>query len=268
MDWRKENKAPEMPYWMELASRCDNEDGCMTCPDPNFDLDTWEHVKLLVTSLNSGSTYIHGHTKDGKPIVWVRTERKKWFPDADSEANTLILLLDAAIQNGMPSGVTDFTIISDSTSPPPPMPNCVYKMLNGLIKGYPDRMSVLISAPVSTIVETVMGLLLPLMPGRLTEKFVFMNLEHLTTKLESILLNGSEDIPTFFNGPNTDHDTLYPSETEVDNVDNSQSKSKGKGMLKFDYYGMIERLQEQRIAYETKYPNGYIVDDDVDDGVE
>ena len=162
MEWRKENSAPDLPSWVQLAMKSQKGEN----PDPNnCDATRWKAIQLMISVLNTGSTYIHGHTKDGRPIVWIRTCRKQWYPDADSEANLLVLLLDAAIRNGMPDGVTDFTIISHSYKPPPPHPKAVYKMLNGLVKGYPDRMRVLISAPVSSVVEFVMKLLLPLMPG-------------------------------------------------------------------------------------------------------
>jgi hypothetical protein len=232
--WRKANHAPEMENWINM----------MSGRNENFDVDAnvQESAKLLVSSLNNGSTYFHGHTKDGRPVLWIRTNRKGWFPDADAEANALIVSLDAAIRYGMPSGVTDLCIISHSYKPPPPHPKAVIKMLKGLVNGYPDRMHVLISAPVSKIVEFIMGLLLPLMPGRLAEQFVFLNTDHLMGRLEDMLLNGREDIPTFFGGP-ADHDQLYPEEKDA--------PSRG-GMLRFDYHGMLQRLQEQRDGFENR----------------
>lgn len=65
-------------------------------------------------------------------------------------------MADAGIANGMPSGVTDFVVVSYSQNPPPPHPSCVYQILKALVKGYPDRLNLLISAPVSSIVEIVM----------------------------------------------------------------------------------------------------------------
>ena len=42
-----------------------------------------------------------------------------------------------------------------------------------------------------------------------------------------LLLHGVDDIPTFFGGPNTDHDKYYPEPS-------SQKE--------FDWYGMIQRV--------------------------
>ena len=249
MEWRKEHKAPDIPDWIELAMKSQNGEN----PDPtNVDSKTWNDIKLLVDTLNKGSTYIHGLTKNGQPIIWIRTCRKAWYADADSESNMLILLLDSAIRQGMAEigggdgtndGVTDFVIISHSYKPPPPHPKAVYKMLSGLVKGYPDRMNVLISAPVSSIVEFIMSLLIPLMPGRLAEKFVFLSMDHVKDRLDEFLLNGISDLPTFLGGTNDDHDKYYPEEKNC--------PTRG-GLVKFDYYGMVERLKEQKIAYEQR----------------
>merc|ERR1719491_540527 len=99
------------------------------------------------------------------------------------------------------------------------------------------------SAPVSSIAQFVINLLLPLMPGRLANKIKLLQLNEVTEKMgEEILLNGTEDIPTFFGGK-FDHDKLYPEEYYCPN--------RGEGTLKFDYYGMIERLKEQRKEYDA-----------------
>ena len=56
-------------------------------------------AKAMVTALNSGSVYWHGLTKEGKPILWIRTNRKPWYPDVDAEVNALILLADEPTGN-------------------------------------------------------------------------------------------------------------------------------------------------------------------------
>merc|ERR1712232_1071620 len=177
--------------------------------------------------------YFHGLTKDGKPILWIRTNRKPWYPDVDAELNALCLVTDAGIKN-MPEGVTDFVCIAESSYPPPPNPTFMIKLLTALVKGYPDRLALLMSAPVSSIVQFVMNLLLPLMPGRLANKIKLLQLNEVTEKMgEDVLLNGEDDIPSFFCGK-SDHDKLYPEEYYCPN--------RGEGSLKFDYYGMIKRL--------------------------
>jgi len=198
-------------------------------------------AKAMVTSMNYGSMYWHGFTKDGRPILWIRTNRKPWYPDVDAEVNALIAMADIGIKN-MPEGVTDFVCISDSSYPPPPNPTFMVKMLKALVRGYPDRLNMLLSAPVSSIVQFVMNLLLPLMPGRLASKVLLLNLEGVREKLSELLLNGEEDVPKFFGGP-CDHDQFYPEEGYCSN--------KGKGNLKFDYYGMVERLEKAVKEYEA-----------------
>jgi hypothetical protein len=95
---------------------------------------------------------------------------------------------------------------------------------------------------VSSIVQFVMNLLLPLMPGRLASKVVLLDMQGIKPKLTDLLMHGEEDIPKFFNGP-ADHDALYPEE--------SMSENRGQGTLKFDWYGMVERLEAAKKEYEA-----------------
>jgi hypothetical protein len=114
-------------------------------------------------------------------------------------------------------------------------------MLKALVKGYPDRLQLLLSAPVSSIVQFVMNLLLPLMPGRLASKVILLDMQGIKPKLTELLMHGEEDIPHFFGGP-VDHDALYPDECNC--------KNRGQGTLKFDWYGMVERLEAATKEYE------------------
>jgi hypothetical protein len=200
----------------------------------------------MVDTLNTGSMYWHGLDKGGRPILWIRTQRKSWFPNVQSEVDALIAMADAGIRYGMRHKVTDFVVISHSHNPPPPNPPFAYQMLRGLVKGYPDRLHLLISAPVSSIVEICMNLLLPLMPGRLSHKFSFYNLEHVQTKLNDLLWHGADDVPTFFGGP-VDHDTWYPAR----NTTAITMSGKG-GRLTFDWEGMIQRLQQASLEFQQQ----------------
>merc|ERR1711971_108272 len=146
-------------------------------------------------------------------------------------------------------GVTDFICVSESSSPPPPNPTWVIKMLKALVKGYPDRLNMLFSAPVSSIIQFVMNLLLPLMPGRLASKVILLDSEAIKPKLKELLYNGEEDIPTFFGGP-CNHDQFYPDESYCEN--------RGQGTLKFDWYGMVERLENAKKEFETKNCSGLV----------
>jgi hypothetical protein len=239
MQWRAEAGAIEMDELLELANGPD------TSPEALENPERQAKAKALATSLNTGSLYWHGFTKDGRPVLWIRTNRKPWYPDVDAEVNALILLADAGIRH-MPSGITDFVAIAESSYPPPPNPTFMIKTLKALVRGYPDRLSMLMSAPISSIVQFVMNLLLPLMPGRLASKVLLMDMDRMKAKLTEILAHGAEDIPTFFGGP-ADHDQYYPDETKCPN--------RGQGSLKFDYYGMLERLAKDRTEYEQTLNN-------------
>lgn len=236
MQWREEAGAPDMGDMLNMAN------GKETAPEAVEQPEKLVKAKALATALNSNSIYWHGLTKDGRPIFWIRCNRKPWYPDVEAEVNALILLADAGIRS-MPGDCTDFVVLSDSTSPPPPNPTFMINMLKALVRGYPDRLKLLISAPVSSIIQFVMNLLLPLMPGRLASKVVLLGIDEMKTKLEDLLLNGKDDIPTFFGGP-SDHDKLYPVEGSCPN--------RGEGCLKFDYHGMVERLEAEKKAFEAK----------------
>jgi len=236
MEWREQAGAPDLIDLVHLAN------GSETAPEAVEQPDRLLEAKGISTSLNTGSLYWHGFSKDGHPILWLRTNRKPWYPDVDADVKALILLADAGISS-MPKHITDFVVVSDSTSPPPPNPSFMIAMLKALVRGYPDRLNMLVSAPTSSIVQFVMKLLLPLMPGRLSSKVHLIDSEQAIPKLEEILLNGKDDIPTYFGGP-ANHDKYYPEETVCPN--------RGKGSLKFDFFGMVDRLEKAQKDYEAK----------------
>lgn len=235
MQWRAEAGAPDMIDLIALAN------GPESAPEAIENPEQLIKAKAMVYSLNYGSMYWHGLTKDGRPVLWLRTNRKPWYPDVDAEVNALIVMADAGIKC-MPEGVTDFICISESSYPPPPNPTFMIKMLKALVKGYPDRLNVLMSAPVSSIIQFVMNLLLPLMPGRLASKVVLLDVEGIMSNLKELLYNGEEDIPTFFGGP-CNHDEFYPDEAYCEN--------RGQGTLKLDWYGMVERLENAKKEFEA-----------------
>lgn len=236
MQWRAEHGAPEMEDLIKLANGSPAAAAAVEQPDK------LKKAKALVNSLNTGSSYWHGLTKDGRPILWIRTNRKPWYPDIDAEANALIALADAGIK-AMPPGVTDFVCISESSYPPPPNPSFMITILQALVKGYPDRLYLLYSAPVSSIIQFVMNLLLPLMPGRLASKIILLGQDVVKERLCELLMHGEDDIPTYFGGP-ADHDKYYPDESKCPN--------RGEGTLKFDYFGMVKRLDEAKKEYMSK----------------
>jgi hypothetical protein len=234
MEWRESAGAPEMEDLVHLAN------GPEDSPEALEDPAKLVKAKALAVSLNNASIYWHGFTKEGKPVLWIRCGRKPWYPNVEAEVNALILIADAGIKC-MPEGITDFVVISDSYSPPPPVPTFMINVLKALVRGYPDRLNVLLSAPVSSIIQFVMNLLMPLMPGRLAGKFILKDSEDAREIMKEWLMHGEEDIPTFFGGK-SEHDKLYPEE--------GYSKVQGQGSLKFDYFGMIERLKESAKEWE------------------
>lgn len=236
MEWREQAGAPDFESLVRLAN------GPATAPEAVENPARLAKAKALANSLNNASLYFHGLTKEGKPILWIRCGRKPWYPNVESEVNALMLIADAGIKC-MPEGVTDFVVVSDSSSPPPPVPSFMINVLKALVRGYPDRLNVLLSAPVGSIIQFVMNLLMPLMPGRLAGKFLLKDEEDARGILKEWLEGGEEGIPTFFHGT-ADHDELYPEE--------AYSKPQGQGTLKFDYFGMIERLQASAKEWEEK----------------
>lgn len=242
--WRKELRASELPDWISILNNLPPRQAATKLDSGGSSSNDYAKARAMVESLNAGSMYWHGLTRDGRPVLWIRTERKPWFPNVEAEVDALVAMADAGIRHGMPAGVTDFCCVSHSHKPPPPNPSFAYEMLKGLVRGYPDRMHSLTSAPVSGIVEFCMGLLLPLMPGRLAHKFAFYSLEHAQSKLNELLWRGAEDVPAFFGGCSREHDELYPPLGSCPN--------RGEGSLRFDWYGMIQRLQQNKTLFEQQ----------------
>ncbi|KAL7563723.1 hypothetical protein ACA910_020413 [Epithemia clementina (nom. ined.)] len=234
MAWRADAGATELEDLVKLAN------GSPNAPEAVEQPEKLAKAKSIVTSLNYGSMYWHGYTKEGQPVLWVRTNRKPWYPDVDAEVNALILMADAGIR-AMPDGITDFVCICESSYPPPPNPTYLINVLKALVRGYPDRLKLLVSAPVSSIVQFVMNLLLPLMPGRLASKLSLLGMDVAKKKVSDMLFHGDDAIPTFYGGE-LDHDVYYPEEAKCPN--------RGEGSLKFDYFGMLERMAAFKKEYE------------------
>lgn len=234
MEWREKSRAPDFDALVRLAN------GPETAPEAVEDPARLAKAKAIANSLNNASLYWHGVTKEGRPVLWIRCGRKPWYPNVEAEVNALILIADAGIRC-MPRGVTDFVVVSDSYSPPPPVPSFMISVLKALVRGYPDRLHALLSAPVGSIIQFVVNLLMPLMPGRLAGKVMLKDVDAARAMLTEWLQGGEDDIPKFFQGP-VDHDKLYPEE--------GSSTLKGQGTLKFDYFGMVERLQASCKAWE------------------
>lgn len=229
LTWRKDN-ATHLQDLLKMAQDPLAENSPAALADP----ETFEKAKALAVSLNYGSMYWNGLDHAGRPILWIRTNRMPWFPDAEAQVNALILLADAGI-SAMPKGVTDFVVLSDSNSPPPPNPQFLMSLLSALVKGYPDRLNLLISCPVGTIIQSVMKLLMPLMPGRLFQKFVLIGEEEAQERLSKIMDGGTDNIPTFMPQGTKDHDTMFPE---------GGADPKDDRVLRFDYDGMIEKLKK------------------------
>mmetsp|Transcript_16883 Transcript_16883/g.20062 ORF Transcript_16883/g.20062 Transcript_16883/m.20062 type:complete len:339 (+) Transcript_16883:175-1191(+) len=228
MGWRRDN-AIMMEEMVNLVSMPETgkENTAAMVENP----DRFTKAKALAVSMNYGSMYWHGLDKGGRPVLWIRCGRMPWYPDVEAQVNSLILLADAGIKY-MPKGITDFVVISDSNSPPPPNPQFMINVLSALVKGYPDRLNLLVSCPVGTIIQMIMKVLLPLMPGRLASKIVLVTEEETIENLGGILENGIDDIPDFLGGK-CSHEGIYP-----------VGGTFPERTLKFDYRGMVRRLDE------------------------
>ena len=232
LQWRA-TKAMPLQEIIELAKGSESDPKAVEQPDK------YTKAKALATCLNYGSMYWHGIDKMGRPILWIRTNRMPWFPDVEAQVNALIILADAGIK-AMPEGITDFVVLSDSNSPPPPNPQFMINLLSALVKGYPDRLHLLVSCPVGTIIQTVMNLLLPYMPSRLSSKLILIGQNDAQKNIGDILFNGIDDIPSFLGG-SCDHDKIFPT-----------AGSFPDKVLKFDYDGMIERLNADIKEFQSK----------------
>jgi hypothetical protein len=231
LEWR-DNNAVHLNAMIELAKGDEYADAAIEQPA------VYVKAKALAVSLNYSSMYWHGLDKQGRPVLWIRTNRMPWFPDSEAQVNALILLADAGIK-AMPKGITDFVVLSDSNSPPPPNPSFLMSLLSALLRGYPDRLNLLVSCPVGTIISSVMKLLLPLMPTRLSSKIILISQEDSKKKLGNILLNGVDDIPTFLGGT-CDHDEFFPNGGAFKDQN-----------LKFDFDGMVKRLTAASAAFKS-----------------
>ena len=70
---------------------------------------------------------------------------------------------------------------------------------------------------------------------------------------EQVFWNGWEDVPTFLRGRNTDHDRYYSSnEAKKKKKDDEKVIPAVGEPLTFDFYGMKDRMMEQRSEYEEQ----------------
>ena len=77
LEWRDESGATRVPEFISLARRYTSP-----LPSPSDDKITTQ----LSAALNKNAMYVHGYSKLGMPIVWLRTDRKPWFvKDVQSE---------------------------------------------------------------------------------------------------------------------------------------------------------------------------------------
>ncbi|CAJ1927374.1 unnamed protein product [Cylindrotheca closterium] len=275
MEWRDVQNVSELPHLVSMAAASQAQ------------LQRWKvsqsqlkRAQNLVKFLNTGSVYWHGMTKDGRPILWVRAHRFL-LPAAkilllvqedenlvdEAQRMALLLLADLGIQHGMPDGISNVCVICHAESLSAPTPNDANKfaaaaaaaatasrsgpILELLTKGYPNRIhQVWITTPVSSTstMDEWIQMQSPLLPDELAESLIICDdddddeEEECQERLaEEVLLNGWEDLPAFLGGPNQDHDHFYP-----------DSSSREGSFLEFDFYGMKERLMEQRMEYEER----------------
>ena len=86
MQWREESGAAEITDYIDMANGPESAPAAVENPQ------MLAKAKAIATALNYGSMYWHGLTKQGKPILWIRTNRKPWYPDVDAEIKVCFLL--------------------------------------------------------------------------------------------------------------------------------------------------------------------------------
>ena len=158
----------------------------------------------------------------------------------DAEIAAHIIISDLAISLMSPTFTNqqEFVVVVDCTSPPPPHFTFLSKILDGFVRGYPDRLNSIHIAPAGTIIGTVVSHFIPKFPGQLASKIVMHNsMDEASTVLKDILVGGEADVPTFLGGV-CDHDAYYPDEGFGVGVDLDDLN---QGPLMFDIEGMINR---------------------------
>ena len=75
LKWREESKAVLMMQILEESKNCAAAIG------PH---------QLLANTLNTGSMYVDGYTKEGLPVLWIRTKRKPWVVGGEFTNRALI----------------------------------------------------------------------------------------------------------------------------------------------------------------------------------
>jgi len=126
----------------------------------------------------------------------IRTDRKPWFVgDIEAELKYHSHMLDVACRGHK----SDFIVICDCVSPPPPAINFLLALKDMFIRGYPDRLYKAYTAPSGKIISSTMNTIMPLLPGSLSDKLLFVSdVNEMKLLLSEILLNGENDVPSFF----------------------------------------------------------------------
>merc|ERR1711862_587709 len=75
LEWHKENGTSHLIDLVHLANGSPNASEAVEQPTK------LKLAKAIAVSLNNASIYWHGFTKDGNPILWVRTNRSSKKPN-------------------------------------------------------------------------------------------------------------------------------------------------------------------------------------------
>eukprot|EP00466_Bigelowiella_natans_P005278 jgi/Bigna1/75616/fgenesh1_pg.36_\ len=192
---------------------------------------------ILKASAN-GSIYWRDYDIHGRPILWVRNNRKNWR-DINLEAETRlhIWMLEWGLRT-MPPGVSQFIIVAGGVafindaremSMRQLLQLSFIKMLMKVfMKLYPDRIAHLMVGPVSYILRKLYSVVKPLIPRNLQGKIKLLPQEASST-LQTLI---SEDsIPIFFDGPSSHEDLMMPSTMRQEEEEEEAKAGKETGYM-------------------------------------
>ncbi|RHY31246.1 hypothetical protein DYB32_003657 [Aphanomyces invadans] len=155
----------------------------------------------VASQFKTCSMYWYGYDFHNRPILWLRPKKKDWTNmNNDLEIRANVFILELAIKQFMPPGVTCFTLILDCKDVGyREVDISLTKNLVQVTTGnYPDRIGCIGVGPLTMLVKALTRIFSPLLPQRLRDKARFMD-NPLATLSE---IMPADVIPTFMGGTN------------------------------------------------------------------
>ncbi|KAG9412371.1 hypothetical protein AC1031_015293 [Aphanomyces cochlioides] len=168
-------------------------------------------VEEVGSQFKTCSMYWYGYDNFNRPILWLRPKKKDWaHMNNDLEVRANVFILELAINNFMPPGISCFTLVLDCKDVGYRETDIsLTKNLCQVTTGnYPDRIGCVAIGPLTMLVKALTRILSPLLPPRLREKARFMD-----NPFESLAGVMPVDlIPTYMGGTNPHY--LNPDQEE------------------------------------------------------